>query len=229
MSFNVNSENQSITSLIQKISPLTWVSGFLILLIYQAIDSSVTNVVESLFRSIDGTPNWVWFIAGFSVLVNIAFPVLLTFWLLSSVKTTRDWAGDFQQMIIESLRAWGKILLYTLALVIPGIWKWVSTLFVPYVVLFSKDYPSGQIDAISMSAALFKKVWLRTVSVLVIFSMVIPYVMTTSFDQYREIWNHPVGATLIGLVDYVSISISLFLLLKFFITASREVKNELVF
>ena len=132
-------------------------------------------------------------------------------------------------MLIESLRAWGKILLYTLALVIPGVWKWASTLFVPYVVLFSKNYPAGQVDAISMSAEVFKRIWFRTILVLVVFSITIPLFITTSFDQYREIWNHPVGATLLGLVDYVSISISLFLLLKFFITASREVKNELVF
>lgn len=220
---------QTVTELLKKISPATWAIGFLILLIYQAIDAGVNNFLEILFRSPDGTPNWVWFVAGFSVLINILFPVMISFWLLASVKASRNWQGDFQQMLIETLRVWGKILLYTLFIVIPGFWKWAASIFVPYVVLFSKKYQDGNEDAILGSSQVFKRVWFRTLLILGLFSVLVPFVMTTSFDQYREIWVHPLGAVLIGLVDYISLILSLFFLLSLFMKVSREVKNELIF
>ena len=220
---------QTVTSLLRKIPLSTWVSGFLALLIYQALDASLNDILDILFRSAEGTPNWVWLIAAFSVFVNILFPVAISFWLLSGIKETRSWSTDFQQMLIETVRVWGKILLMTLAFVIPGIWKWVSSLFVPYVVLFSKNYQAGQLDAIKTSQKIFKKVWLRTLAVLVLFSIVIPLVVTSSFDEYREIWVHPFGATVLGIVEYLSLTISLFLLLAFYMKASREVENELIF
>ena len=220
---------QTVTELLKKIPLSTWVSGFLALLIYQALDASLNDILDILFKSPNGTPNWVWLIAAASVLINILFPVGISFWLLSALKADRSWAGDFQQLLIETLRVWGKILLLTLALIIPGIWKWVSSLFVPYVVLFSKDYQQGQQDAIKASQNIFSKVWGRTLAVLILFSIVIPFYVTTSYDEYREIWVHPIGATVLGIVEYLSLTISLFLLLSFFVKASREVKNELIF
>ncbi len=65
--------------------------------------------------------------------------------------------------------------------------------------------------------------------VLSIFAVAIPFVITTSFDQYREIWKHPFGAVVLGFVEYLCLIVSLFMLLKIFINASREVENELVF
>jgi hypothetical protein len=225
MSINV----QTVTELLKKISPSTWITGFLVLLIYQALDALINNFLEVLFKSPEGTPNWVWFVAGFSVLINILFPVGISFWLLSAVKSTRNWSGDFQQLLIETLRVWGKILTFTLAFLIPGLWKWVSTIFVPYVVLFSKKYRAGDADAILSSQMIFKKVWARSMVVLVVFSILVPLFMTTSFDEYREIWVHPFGALFIGAVEYLSLTLSLFLLLAFFVKASQEVQNELVF
>ncbi len=220
---------QTVTELLKKIPLSSWAIGFLVLLIYQALDAVINEVLENLFRSPNGTPNWVWFIAAFSVLVNILFPVFLSFWLLSSVKKTRSWAGDFQQMLIETLRVWGKILLFTLAFILPGLWKWAASIFVPFVVLFSREYQDGKADALVSSKVAFKKVWGRALLVLFVFSMIIPYIVTSSFDQYREIWVHPLGAVLLGFVEYLSLILSLFFLLSLFIKASHEVKNELVF
>ncbi len=220
---------QTVTVLLKKIPFSTWALGFLALLIYQALDTGLNNFLEILFRSPNGTPNWVWFVAAISVLINVLFPVAISFWLLSSLKTHRNWSEDFQQLFIETLRVWGQILLFTLAFLIPGLWKWISSIFVPYVVLFSKKYQTGHADALRASREIFKKVWFQSASVLIIFSLVIPYFITTSLDQYREIWVHPVGALIIGLVDYISLLISLFFLMHLFIKTSREVKNELIF
>ncbi len=220
---------QTVTQLLKKISLSTWVIGFLVVLIYQALNTTIDDILENLFKSPDGTPNWVWLVAGFSVLLNIAFSVGITFWLLSSVKKQRSWSGDFQSMLIETLRVWGKILLYTLILILPGLWKWISSIFVPFIVLFSQKYQSGEQDAIEWSKKIFMRVWFQSISVLIVFSVVIPLVVTTSFDQYRDFKLHPFGAIVLGFVDYVGLIITLFLLLKFFLQASREVENELIF
>ncbi len=220
---------QTVTLLLKKIPLSTWAAGFLGLLIYQALDAGLNDFMEIMFRNANGTPNWIWLVAALSVLVNIIFPITISFWLLTSVKTERNWSEDFQQLLIETLRVWGKILLFTIAFIIPGMWKWVSSIFVPYVVLFSKKYQDGEADAIETSQKIFKKVWFRAILVLSIFAVAIPFVITTSFDRYREIWKHPVGAVLLGLVEYLCLLISLFMLLKLFINASHEVENELVF
>jgi hypothetical protein len=220
---------QTVTSILRKIPLTTWLSGFLILLIYEALDAGVNDVLEVLFKSSEGTPNWVWFIAAFSVFINIIFPIGLTFWLLSSLKATRSWSGDFQQLLIETLRVWGKILLYSLALIIPGAYKWLSTTFVPYVVLFSKKYHEGQLDAIAGSKKIFKQAWGRTILILLIFSVVVPLIVTANLDQYREIWVHPLGALCVGVIEYFSLIFSLFLFLFLFIKVSREVNDELIF
>ena len=225
---------RTVTETLKKIPFTTWLSGFIILLIYEAIDAGLNDVLELLFKSPSGTPNWVWFIAGLSVSINIIFPIGIIYWLLSGLKTKRSREGDLQQLQIETLRVWGKILLYSLAALIPGIWKWLSSIFVPYVVLFSKKYQQGEVDAIKASTQAFKKVWGRALLVLFIFSILIPLLMTTSFDEYREIWVHPIGATLLGLAEYFCLVFSLFLLLNLYLKAtsnlaSHEVNDELVF
>ncbi len=225
MSINV----RTVTETLKKIPLSSWLIGFLVLLIYEALDAALNDILQILFRSQSGTPNWVWLLAGLSVLVNIVFPLSVTFWLLSSMKQTRSWHGDFQQLLIETLRVWGKILLYSLFFVFPGVWKWLSTLFVPYVVLFSKRYQEGEADAIRESAQIFKRVWLSTIFVILIFSVALPIYLGISFDQYRQIWIHPFAALGIGLIDYISLVFSLFLLFNFFKKASREVHHELIF
>jgi hypothetical protein len=220
---------RTVTLSLQKIPVSTWALGFLFLLIYQSLDAGLNQLLEILFRSPDGTPNWVWFLAALSVLLNIVAPLLISFFLLSSLKGSRNWEGDFQQLMIETLRVWGKILLYTFFFIIPGLWKWMTTLYVPYVVLFSKTYSLGEADAIATSRAIFKKVWGRSLVVLLVFSFLIPLLVTSNFDQYREIWRTPVGAIVLGFADYISLILGLFILMKFFLKASEEVNHELVF
>ena len=54
----------------------------------------------------------------------------------------------------ETLRMAAKVLLWTLAFVIPGLYKYVRLTFVPYVALFAKPYRDGQVDALAVSERL---------------------------------------------------------------------------
>lgn len=59
-------------------------------------------------------------------------------------------------LLIESIRVMASVLLWCLALIIPGIFKNVRYLFVPFVVLFDKDYQAGNCDALKKSNDLVK-------------------------------------------------------------------------
>lgn len=185
--------------------------------------------MENLFRSPQGTPNWVWFVAAFSVFVNLLFPLMISYWLLVQFKKSHDWGEEFQQMVIEHMRAWGKIITWSLLLILPGLYKWLALTFVPYVVLFSKKYHAGEVDALKQSARIFRKTWWKTVPMILIFSAIIPLIIATNFDQYREIWETPVGALLLGLTEFGFLIVSLTILFFIFRNALKEVDDELVF
>ncbi len=193
------------------------------------MDAGTTSVLQTLFRSPSGTPNWVWFIAIFSVLLNLFFPLLITYWLLAQLKKTPTWRGDFQQMVIEHLRAWGHVLSWSFLLFLPGIWKWLSYTFVPFVVLFSRKYQTGQVDALKHSSKLFRKTWWKIIPIILIFSLILPMGLTANFDQYRIIWENPIGALLLGLVDFGFLLLSLVIVFAIFINSLHEVDDEFVF
>lgn len=220
---------RTLTETFKKFKPTALFIGLLLLWFYQSFDAGLTHLLEDLFRSPDGTPNWVWFVAIFSVFVNLIFPLMITYWLLVQFKKSHDWADEFQQMIIEHMRSWGRILTWTFFLIIPGLYKWLALTFVPYVVLFSKKYHAGEVDALKHSARIFRKTWWKIIPVIVLFSVLIPITVSTNFDQYRQIWETPVGALLLGLTEFGFLIISLTITFFVFRNSLHEVDDELVF
>jgi len=57
---------------------------------------------------------------------------------------------------LESLRALGVVLLFLLLFILPGLWKYVQYLLVPYVVLADPNYKAGQVDALKESKRLMQ-------------------------------------------------------------------------
>jgi hypothetical protein len=62
----------------------------------------------------------------------------------------------FKHLIIETVRSYGKIALWSLLLLLPGLYKYLRLSLVGYVVQFSEDYDSGSKDALKMSSELTK-------------------------------------------------------------------------
>lgn len=220
---------QTVTETRKKLRPIPLLIGLFLLIVYQTIDAGMTHVLEILFRSADGTPNWVWLVALLSVLVNLIFPLMISFWLLFQLKKPHDGRREFELLVIEHLRAWGHTLTWSFLFIIPGFYKWMSYAFVPFVVLFSKKYRDGEVDALKHSTALFRKTWWKIVPVILVFALIIPFFITTSFDQYREIWVTPVGAILLGMTDFGFLILSLTISFFVFRNSIREVNDELVF
>lgn len=54
-------------------------------------------------------------------------------------------------LFLESLRALAVIFLWTLAFIVPGLFKYLRLSFVPYVVVADKEYAEGHIDALAES------------------------------------------------------------------------------
>lgn len=201
---------------------------FCILVFYQFLDQTLTGVLEKLFRSHDGAPPWVWGVAMLSVMLNMLAPLVLAFCLLGLFKTQKS-IKDFEQMVIESLRAWGSTFLWTLLLIIPGIIKWLAYFFVPYVVLFSKKYSLGEVDALKHSQIIFFKSWGKLLLVLFFFSLIFPLVSFSVFDGYRRIWETPAFSLLASIFDFVVMSLGLFLSFVIFKRSLKGVGDELVF
>lgn len=61
----------------------------------------------------------------------------------------------------ETFRAMGHVLLWSLLLIIPGIIVYTRLSFVPYIVLYSKEYQAGEVDCLALSKRLAKHVLFR--------------------------------------------------------------------
>jgi len=201
---------------------------FCILVFYQFLDQTLTGVLEKLFRSHDGAPPWVWGIAVLSVLLNMLAPLVLAFCLLGLLKTTKS-LKDFEQLVIESLRAWGSTFLWTLLLIVPGVVKWIAYFFVPFVVLFSKKYSLGEVDALQHSQKIFFNTWGKLLIVLFFFSVLFPLVSFSVFDGYRKVWETPLFSLMASVFDFTVLSLGLFLSFVLFKKSLKEVGDEFVF
>lgn len=72
----------------------------------------------------------------------------------------------------ESLRAIAVTLLWTMALILPGIFKYIRYFFVPYVVIADPAYERGERDALKYSDQLVKgSTWILFLVIIVLFGL----------------------------------------------------------
>jgi len=126
------------------------------------------------------------------------------------------------QVYIETLRAWGKTLLWSLLLILPGMWKYIEYIFVPFVVTESQPYQEGQEDALKASSHIVRKNFLKVFAVIILFHLFIPLLLTAFFDQYRLLWDTPLASLALNLLDTYLLLFSTQLL---FVIFQREVPH----
>jgi hypothetical protein len=164
--------------------------------------------MESLIGSKNGLSNMIWFWGSVSLVNAILLP--MTTALISSflvVQFNKKAKGGFsftfehfELLTIETLRAWGKCFLWSFVLVLPGIWKFFTYTLTPYVVLFSKKYARGEVDALAYSEYICKKNWKAVNKWLTVFYLVVPVVSYLLFEPFRVLAITPVRGTLLILV-----------------------------
>ena len=192
---------------------------FLIYIAFTFFDQSLTVLMESNLRSQDGATGAI-FLLGAGYLTNsIFFTTLATATAIYGVSKVSDswWQfidRFFNQSCIEVVRAWGQTLSWSLLFLIPGFFKYLQFILVPFVVATDNKYQTGEVDALQKSKELFKKHWLGLLMAVFFFQGIWSYISTDLFDAYRLIIHTPVQAILISALEAL---IFLFYILIIFI------------
>lgn len=187
--------------------------------------------MESNLRSPDGADTWIFFYGAVYLANSIFFTTLTVLVGLYGVTSTSEKASEFighylNQSCIEVVRSWGKTLLWSLVLIVPGIIKYLQYLFVPFVVATYEPYKKGKVDALEASKAFFKHNWTQAVFALVGFQVVWGALSTLIFDSYRLLWSTPIPAVLITCLEAFIFLLYILVLFRIYSQSLREVKYE---
>lgn len=205
---------------------------FSALLFSTLTDQFLQKRIELIIGSRDGLTAMVWVWGGLSVLSAIIFPLLISLLCAFVLVSTTDKArtiGTFlgeniELSLIETLRAWGKIFLWSFVFFFPGIVKYINYILTPFVVLFSRKYKNGEVDALEYSAKISKFFWWRIKLWLGVFYVLVPIVMYALFDEYSVFATHPFSATMVVFFETLIQMVFHAVILKLFIKFLNEVE-----
>ncbi len=196
---------------------------FILVVLSSNIDQFLNIKVEDALRDPMGAAPQVYWFGFLSVISSIIFPILLMTTTLYAMNASRfsesltDFYGKYiNQIFIETLRTWGKTLMWSLLFILPGIWKYLEYSLVPMVVTSSTRYDDGKIDALKASAFVFRRHWLKILGILILFHLFIPLILASVFDSYRLLWKTPVASLILNLLDTYLLIISTQLLFNVF-------------
>ncbi|WP_413287626.1 hypothetical protein [Bdellovibrio sp. HCB337] len=197
---------------------------YVLTLIYTSLDQLLTINTEAALRNPNGASGWIWAYGFASLLVGIVFPILGSLVVIYGAQTAEAnekglWhfiQHHLNQLSIEILRSWGKSLLWSLLFILPGIWKYFEFVMIPYVVTMSKRYEAGELDALKASTQIVRRNLLKVLAVFFVFHMLFPSILTVLFDEYRLLWQTPVSAAVLTLIDVYLFIFSTQLLLNIF-------------
>lgn len=203
---------------------------FVLTLIYTSLDQLLTINIDAALKNPEGATSLVWFYGFFSLVFGIVFPILGLLIVIYGAKNTEAnekglWLflhDHLNQMSIEILRSWGKTLLWSLALIVPGIWKYIQYTMIPFVVVLSPAYQRGEVDALKASSGLVRHQVLKVCAILLVFHLLLPSILTVFFDDYRLVWQTPLAALALTLVDVYIFIFSTQLLLNIFENENLE-------
>jgi hypothetical protein len=192
------------------IAPLVFVSG--------QVEQALTNLIQGEITQDSGATGWIW-VAGFLALVNgIVAPTGILL-IVGSIFTKWDRQtalAKFHELLKEQTRALGKILLWSLVLLLPGFYKFLQTLFIGPVVLLDPQYENNQSDALLQSRAVFLKYRFNTITFAACFYLLIP--MATSFLQpWRSFSLTPFASMGLAVLDATLQSAAALFVFKFWI------------
>jgi hypothetical protein len=190
-------------------------NGLLLLLpiqfIYTALDQLTSTRLENalmnkvLFQNFE-----LVFFGSISITLNIFFPLLaslISYYFIGrtagsiSSPVSIFFKTKLNHYLIENIRAWGKILTYSLFFLLPGLLQWLKLSFVPLISLFSEDYENGKIDALKASRSLTANIRIRIFLLLMLFSFFLPAISTALFDDHRQLFQDPFSASSVIFIE----------------------------
>lgn len=161
-------------------------------------DQLLTRLMENELLNSSGTSSIIWVYGTASFLLGFVGPLIIALlvisaWRKSSERTLSIISNSFAQLAKEGLRVLGKTLAWGFLFIIPGVVRFFSYLFVPYIVLLDSRYAKGEIDALRTSSRQVRRSWFRLLIVFILFSLAWPLMMTI-FDPYRSFIDSPATA-----------------------------------
>lgn len=186
--------------------------------------------IEIVIQAPTGLSNMIWFWGALSLSTSLFFPLLLSMLCCHSLTTvevnaSRFLKNKFELGLIETLRAWGKTFAWCFVFIIPGLIKYTYYLLAPFVVMFSKKYADGEVDALEHSKTISKAFWWRLNLWLAVFYMVIPLATSALLDEKKVFANHPVTAVMSVLMETVLLYAFHFLILKSFLVCLKKIES----
>lgn len=165
-------------------------------------DQYITLKVERLVSSPKGLSDMIWVWGSLSLITAIFFPMLFAVLCSYNIVKRPPEIGDYieenlEHSMIESLRAWGKSFMWSLLFIFPGLAKFILYTLTPYVVLFSKKYKSGEVDALQYSSQICKANLKKVNLWLTVFYLIIPITLYIVAEPYRLLRDHPIAGTAI--------------------------------
>ena len=193
------------------------------------IDQLLNKHIEAVIQAPSGLSNMIWFWGALSLATSLFFPLLLSLLCCHSLTTLQVGAhqflkNKFELGFIETLRAWGKTFAWCFVFIIPGLIQYTYYLLAPFVVMFSKKYAAGEVDALEHSKKIAKAFWWQLNLWLTVFYMVIPLAVSALLDERRVFTTHPVTATLCVVMETVLLYAFHFLILKSFLECMSKIE-----
>ncbi|MGZ3768883.1 MAG: hypothetical protein ACXVCP_03985 [Bdellovibrio sp.] len=206
---------------------------FVLVVFTNNIDQYLNIRIESALMD-PTAPQQKIFLFGFlSLLSSIIFPILCLTAALYGLNCLSGWnkslsaflQKNLNQIYIETLRSWGKTLLWSLLFILPGIWKFIEYGLVPFVVTSSPKYDDGKEDALKRSAEIVRHHKLLVAGVFIFFHIFIPLTLSALFDSYRLLWKTPISSLLLSALDAYLLLISTQILFNIFKKEEKHVTH----
>lgn len=203
---------------------------FALVVLSTNIDQYLNLYIENALQDPMGAQGQVYFFGFLSLLSSVIFPTLLIAFALYALNLQIGWTqslGSFlkknlNQLYIETLRSWGKTLLWTLLFVIPGIIKYLQYVMVPIVVTSSSRYEDGKEDALEASAKIVRHNWGKILLIFFVFQILAPLLLASVFNSYRLLWKTPAQSLALSALDTYLILFSTHLLFTIFRNEVRK-------
>lgn len=166
---------------------------FILLLLLTAVSSQLMNSanvkLQEMIMSREGISSEIWIYAGLQIVLTFlteAIVFMAAVLTLSSFSQSRLFWTHLNQLLIENLRSWGKILLGFICFIVPGLILFLRYLLVPFVVLFDPSYEQGQVDALEQSRNLYSALTLPQWLALLALKLALPIAIALGFEEINE-------------------------------------------
>ncbi len=194
------------------------------------VDQSLNKHIELAIQSPTGLSNMIFLWGALSLLSSLFFPLITSLLCCHTlagmnVNLSQFFKAKFELGLIETLRAWGQTFIWCFVFIIPGLLKYTYYLLTPFVVIFSKNYEVGLVDALKQSEKISKMFWWKLNFWLTVFYLIIPLALSSLLDEKRIFKYHPWAATFCVLLETGIIFLFHYVILKPFLDCLNQLES----